>query len=86
MSVKQLSKLDIRLGTNQLLLPLKRSMDDILIFRKSITITYGTEISPDEPLLYITFLLLVKKLSVLTGFFYIYCPYSLWYGIGNVFN
>jgi Protein of unknown function (DUF3435) len=44
-SAEQLSKLDIRPGTNQLPLPLKRSMDDIPIFRKSITTTYGTDLA-----------------------------------------
>lgn len=85
-SAEQLSKLDIRPGTNQLPLPLKRSMDDIPIFRKSITTTYGTEISPDEPLPYATLLPLVKKLGILTGFLHIHRPYGLWYGAGNAFN
>ncbi|KAH8598361.1 hypothetical protein B0O99DRAFT_650275 [Bisporella sp. PMI_857] len=85
-SAKQLSKLNIRLGTNQLLILLKLSIANVFIFRKAITTTYSIEISKTEPLLYTTFLLLVKKLSVLTKFLQIHRLYSLRYGASNAFN
>lgn len=85
-SAEQFSRLDIRPGTNQLPLLLKPSMDNIPVFRKSITAAYGTEISEIEPLLYTTPLPLCKTLGVLTGFPQIHRPYGLRYGAGNAFN
>ncbi|KAH8586142.1 hypothetical protein B0O99DRAFT_665868 [Bisporella sp. PMI_857] len=83
---EQLSKLDIRPGTNQLPILLDFSMANVLIFRKSITTAYGIEISKTELLLYTTLLPLVKKLGVLTGFSQIHRFYGLRYGAGNAFN
>ncbi|TVY31731.1 hypothetical protein LSUB1_G007777 [Lachnellula subtilissima] len=85
-SAEQLSKLDIRPGTNQLALPLKPSMANIPLFRKSITTPYSTEISPFEPLPYTTLRSLLKTLDILFGLLHILRAYCLRYGAGNAFN
>ena len=85
-SAEQLSKLDIRPGTNQLQIPLKPSMGNIPIFRKSIKTAYGTEISPDEPLPYTTLRPLLIIIGILFGLFHILRPYCLRYGGANAFN
>jgi len=85
-TAEQLSKLDIRPGTNQLAIPLDPRMANVPIFRKSRSTIYGTEISDTEALPYTTLLPLVKRLGVLTGFPQIHRPYGLRYGAGNAFN
>lgn len=85
-SAEQLSRLDIRPGTNQLPLLLKSSLANTPVLRKSITTIYGTEISETEPLPYTTLLPLCKTLGILTGFPQIHRPYGLRYGAGNAFN
>ncbi len=86
MPAAQLSKLDIRPCTNQLKIPLKPSMGNIPIFRKSITTVYGTEISPDEPLPYTTLRPLLIIIGILFGLFHVLRPYCLRYGAANTFN
>jgi hypothetical protein len=85
-SAEQLSRLDIRPGTNQLEIPLKPSMSNIPIFRKSIATAYGNEISPDKPLPYTTLRPLLKTIGILCGLLHILRPYCLRYGAGNAFN
>jgi hypothetical protein len=85
-SAERLSELDIRPGTNQLPIPLKPSIGNIPIFRKSITTPYGTEISPDQPLPYTTLRPLLKMLGILFGLLHILRAYCLRYGAGNAFN
>ena len=85
-SAEQLSKLDIRLGINQLQIPLKPSISNIPIFRKSIGSAYGIEISPDQPLLYTILRPLFKTIGILYRLLYILRPYCLRYRAGNVFN
>ncbi|KAF1814282.1 hypothetical protein P152DRAFT_465179 [Eremomyces bilateralis CBS 781.70] len=85
-SPKQLSRLDIEPGHNQLLLPLRSDLDDVPIFRKAIKTPEGWEISKDEPLEYSTIRYAMKKVGELTGFKLLLRPYALRYGAGKAFN
>ncbi|KAH0542902.1 hypothetical protein FGG08_002762 [Glutinoglossum americanum] len=66
-SARQLSRLDIRPGYQQLELLLKLSILDVPVFRKLVRTGYGYEISPYEPLLYATLLSLMKVLEGCRG-------------------
>ncbi|KAI9765782.1 MAG: hypothetical protein M1839_005382 [Geoglossum umbratile] len=85
-SARQLSRLDIRPGYQQLELLLKPSILDVPVFRKSVRTGYGYEISPHEPLSYATLLSLMKAVGVIAGFLQPTRPYCLRYGAGNEFN
>ena len=85
-SARQLSRLDIRPGYQQLELLLKRSILDVPVFRKSVRTGYGYEISLYEPLSYATLLSLMKAVGVIAGFLQPTRPYCLRYGAGNEFN
>jgi hypothetical protein len=85
-SARQLSRLDIRSGYQQLELLLKPNMFDVPVFRKSIGTGYGYEISQHEPLSYPTLLSLMKAVSVIAGFLQPTRPYCLRYSAGNEFN
>lgn len=81
-----LSRLTIPKGLNQLPLPLKKSLDDIPVFRKAIRTLYGWKISEKERLPYHTLLAIMKALGVITGFEQICRPYSLRYNGGKEMN
>ena len=85
-SGRQLSRLDIRPGYQQLELLLKLSILDVPIFQKSVRTGYRYEISLYEPLSYTTLLSLMKAVGVITGFLQPTCPYCLCYGASNEFN
>ncbi|KAJ9656079.1 hypothetical protein H2201_008651 [Coniosporium apollinis] len=85
-SPDQLSRLDIPPGLNELRLPLRSSMDNIPVFRRSVKALSGWKISRDLPLPYSTLLPWMKKLGVITGFRQIARPYTLRYAAGKAFD
>jgi hypothetical protein len=67
-SPKQLGRLYVEPGWNELPLPLRSNMDNIPVFQKAVKTLHGWEISPNLQLLYSTVALWMKKLGAITGF------------------
>jgi len=85
-SPEELSRLTIPRGRNELPLCLKRTLDNVPVFRKAVRTLHGWDISPDEPLPYSTLLPWIRTLGEVTGFAQVTRPYSLRYAGGKAFN
>jgi hypothetical protein len=85
-SAEELSRLTIPPGRDELRLRLKRTLDNIPVFRKAVRTVHGWDISPDEPLPYPTLFPWIRTLGEITGFAQVTRPYSLRHTGGKVFN
>ncbi|TWU70445.1 hypothetical protein ED733_000228 [Metarhizium rileyi] len=83
-SPEQLSLLDIYPGEEYLLLPLKKSMNDIFVFRDTVkTALSGYELSINTPITYAEICAWTKDIGVLTGFIITTILYTLRYNTAN---
>lgn len=80
------SRLDTEPGRNDVRLPLDSRLDDLSVFRQSVTTLTGWEISWDQPLGYSTLAPWIKKLGVITGFRQVAFTYTLRYAAGKAFD
>ncbi|KAH7302950.1 C2H2 finger domain protein [Stachybotrys elegans] len=78
-----ISKLTIHPGENELPIPLKASMDDTYIFRRTILTLTGYEISPKEPISYNAMAAWIKGVGRILGIEDNVICYSLRYFTGN---
>ncbi|KAJ4248097.1 hypothetical protein NW762_012867 [Fusarium torreyae] len=83
-SPEHLSSLDIYPGEDYLLLPLKKSMDDVFVFRDTVkTALGGYELSQNTPITYAEICEWTKAIGVLAGFIIVTILYTLRYNTAN---
>jgi hypothetical protein len=67
-SLKELSRLTIPPGRNELPLRLNQMLDNVPVFRKAVRAPHSWDISPNIPLPYSTLLPWIRTLGEVTGF------------------
>jgi hypothetical protein len=70
----------------ELLLPLKKELDETFVFRQAVQDLDGLWLSPNEPISYAMMAAWIRRIGEILGVEYPTIPYSLRYNAANEFD